>query len=100
MIRTSAMLLATLGILAFGFGVLRWGPPAALAAAPKPVTVKIKSNNGKVSFEVSGSDVPAVIRAFKQVQGALASMEGKERIEGTPPARELPSGKERIRDRK
>lgn len=89
-------MLATLVTIAFVFPVPPWGPSAVLAAAPKPPVVKIRSNNGKVSFEVSGSDVQMVIKAFKQVQSAVAGMEGKEKAEGTP-AKEPPLSKDKPR---
>lgn len=97
--RASTTILAALVTIAFGFPISPWEPMGVLEAAPKPPVVKIRSNNGKVSFEVSGSDVSSVIKAFKQVQSAVAGMEGKEKAEGIPPAKEPPSSKDKPRSK-
>lgn len=95
--RASTTILAALVAIALGLPISPWEPTGVLEAAPKPPVVKIRSNNGKVSFEVSGSDVQMVIRAFKQVQSAVAGMEGKEKALGTPPAKEPPLSKDKPR---
>lgn len=68
--------------------------PTVLAAGgskPKPPSIKIRTNGEKTFLEVSGSNVAEVVKAFRQLQAALAEEKAAVPLAPVTHKRVLPS---------